>query len=34
MARNGFKGISLMSIKNGTLVIMVSGTIGNILHGI
>lgn len=34
MARNGLKEIGLMSIKNGMLVTMANGTIGNIVHGI
>lgn len=34
MARNGFKEIGPMNIKNGMLITMASGTIGNILHGI
>lgn len=33
-ARNGFKEIGPMNIKNGMLITMASGIIGNILHGI
>lgn len=32
--RNGFKEIGLISIKNGMLITMANGTIGNIVHGI
>lgn len=34
MARNGLKEIGLMSIKNGMLVTMANGIIGNVIHGI
>ncbi len=32
--RNGLRDIGLMSIKNGILITMANGTIGNILHRI
>jgi len=34
MARNGWKEIGLMSIKNGMLVTMANGIIGNAIHGV
>ena len=34
MARNGLAESGLMSIKNGMLITMVNGTIGNNLYGI
>jgi hypothetical protein len=33
-ARNGLEEIGLMSIKDGMLITMANGTIGNITHGI
>lgn len=33
-ARNGFKEIGLMSIKNGMLITMANRIIGNVIHGI
>lgn len=33
-ARNGLQEIGLMSIKNGMLITMANGVIGNVIHGI